>query len=189
MNRIAAFTRRPADVIGTHFFSPANVMRLLEIVRARNTAKDVLATVLGLARKLGKTGVVSGVCDGFIGNRMLARYIEQALLLIEEGALPPQVDRALEEFGMAMGPFRMSDLAGGDVSWLVRKRRYAEHPGLRRRHLANPSRSSLSQRRDRGRAHRNRKRHARRGTLEGPKVHLVRMVEGSAIAGQAPPLC
>ena len=137
LNRIAAFTRRPADVIGTHFFSPANVMRLLEIVRARDTAKDVLATVLGLARKLGKTGVVSGVCDGFIGNRMLARYIEQALLLIEEGALPPQVDRALEEFGMAMGPFRMSDLAGGDVSWLVRKRRYAEHPGLRRQVIAD----------------------------------------------------
>src|SRR5882762_4651416 len=85
-----------------------------------------------LPMKLGKTGVVSGVCDGFIGNRMLARYIEQALLLIEEGALPPQVDAALERFGMAMGPFRMADLAGGDVSWLIRKRRYAENPSSRR---------------------------------------------------------
>ncbi len=132
LDKIAAFTRRPADVIGTHFFSPANVMKLLEIVRGRATGKDVLATVLGLAKKLGKTGVVSGVCDGFIGNRMLARYVEQALLLIEEGALPPQVDAALEQFGMAMGPFRMADLAGGDVSWLIRKRRYAEQPGRKR---------------------------------------------------------
>ena len=137
LNRIAAFTRRPADVIGTHFFSPANVMKLLEIVRGRATGKDVLATVLGLAKKLGKTGVVSGVCDGFIGNRMLARYIEQALLLIEEGALPPQVDAALEKFGMAMGPFRMADLAGGDVSWFIRKRRYAENPSSRRQMIAD----------------------------------------------------
>src|SRR5882672_7571803 len=137
VNRIASFTRRPADVIGTHFFSPANVMKLLEIVRGRATGKDVLATVLGLAKKLGKTGVVSGVCDGFIGNRMLARYIEQALLLIEEGALPPQVDAALEKFGMAMGPFRMADLAGGDVSWSIRKRRYAESPGLGRQVIAD----------------------------------------------------
>jgi 3-hydroxyacyl-CoA dehydrogenase len=137
LNRIAVFTRRPADVIGTHFFSPANVMKLLEIVRGRETGKDVLATVLGLAKKLGKTGVVSGVCDGFIGNRMLARYVEQALLLIEEGALPPQVDAALEKFGMAMGPFRVSDLAGGDVSWLIRKRRYAEQPTLRRQVIAD----------------------------------------------------
>jgi 3-hydroxyacyl-CoA dehydrogenase len=137
VNRIAAFTRRPTDVIGTHFFSPANVMKLLEIVRGRATGKDVLATVLGLAKKLGKTGVVSGVCDGFIGNRMLARYIEQALLLIEEGALPPQVDAALEKFGMAMGPFRMADLAGGDVSWSIRKRRYAENPRMRRQVIAD----------------------------------------------------
>jgi len=137
VNRIAAFTRRPADVIGTHFFSPANVMKLLEIVRGHATGKDVLATVLGLAKKLGKTGVVSGVCDGFIGNRMLARYIEQALLLIEEGALPPSVDAALEKFGMAMGPFRMADLAGGDVSWSIRKRRYAENPAMRRQVIAD----------------------------------------------------
>ena len=137
VNKIASFTRRPADVIGTHFFSPANVMKLLEIVRGKATGKDVLATVLGLAKKIGKTGVVSGVCDGFIGNRMLARYIEQALLLIEEGALPQQVDAALEKFGMAMGPFRMADLAGGDVSWFIRKRRYAEHPGARRQVIAD----------------------------------------------------
>jgi 3-hydroxyacyl-CoA dehydrogenase len=137
VNRIASFTRRPAEVIGTHFFSPANVMKLLEIVRGRATGKDVLATVLGLAKRIGKTGVVSGVCDGFIGNRMLARYIEQALLLIEEGALPSSVDAALEKFGMAMGPFRMADLAGGDVSWFIRKRRYAEHPGARRQVIAD----------------------------------------------------
>jgi len=137
LNRIAGFTRRPADVIGTHFFSPANVMKLLEIVRGRETGKDVLATVLGLARKLGKTGVVSGVCDGFIGNRMLARYVEQALLLIEEGALPSSVDAAMEKFGMAMGPFRMSDLAGGDVSWFIRKRRYTEDPKARRQVIAD----------------------------------------------------
>ena len=112
-------------------------MKLLEIVRGRDTAKEVLATVLGLAKKIGKVGVVSGVCDGFIGNRMLARYIEQALLLIEEGALPAQVDAALEKFGMAMGPFRVSDLAGGDVSWAIRKRRYAENPGLRRQVIAD----------------------------------------------------
>ena len=137
LDRIAAFTRRPEDVIGTHFFSPANVMKLLEIVRGKKTGKDVLATVLGLAKKLGKTGVVSGVCDGFIGNRMLARYIEQALLLVEEGALPQQVDKTMESFGMAMGPFRVSDLAGGDVSWSIRKRRYAENPKLRRQVIAD----------------------------------------------------
>jgi 3-hydroxyacyl-CoA dehydrogenase len=137
VNKIASFTRRPSAVIGTHFFSPANVMKLLEIVRGKATGKDVLATVLGLAKKIGKTGVVSGVCDGFIGNRMLARYVEQALLLIEEGALPATVDAALEKFGMAMGPFRMGDLAGGDVSWFIRKRRYAEHPGARRQVIAD----------------------------------------------------
>lgn len=137
LNKIASFTRRPADVIGTHFFSPANVMKLLEIVRGEATGKDVLATVLGLAKTLKKTGVVSGVCDGFIGNRMLARYVEQALLLIEEGALPPSVDKALETFGMAMGPFRVGDLAGNDVSWFIRKRRYAERPGLRKQVIAD----------------------------------------------------
>ena len=132
VDRIAGFTRRPQDVIGTHFFSPANVMKLLEIVRGKATAKDVLAGTLALSKKIKKTGVVSGVCDGFIGNRMLDKYARQAQALLEEGALPRQVDRALEAFGMAMGPFRMSDLAGGDVSWYIRKRRYAEQPGRKR---------------------------------------------------------
>jgi 3-hydroxyacyl-CoA dehydrogenase len=86
--------------------------------------------VMGLARTIKKTAVVSGVCDGFIGNRMLEPYLRQSLLLLEEGALPAQVDRALEAFGMAMGPFRMSDLAGNDVGWYVRKRHYAEHPEI-----------------------------------------------------------
>lgn len=131
VNRIANFTQRPQDVIGTHFFSPANVMKLLEIVRGAKTGKDVLATTLQLAKKLRKTGVVSGVCDGFIGNRMIEQYIRQAGFMLEEGALPQQVDRAVEKFGFAMGPFRMSDLAGNDVGWYIRKRRYVEHPELK----------------------------------------------------------
>ncbi|HEY6004215.1 MAG TPA: 3-hydroxyacyl-CoA dehydrogenase NAD-binding domain-containing protein [Anaeromyxobacter sp.] len=128
VNKIAAFTRRPGDVVGTHFFSPANVMKLLEIVRGAKTSKDVLATAMGLSKKLKKTGVVAGVCDGFIGNRMLHPYFGQTLRLIAEGALPQDVDKALERWGMIMGPFRVSDLAGNDVSWLIRKRHYAEHP-------------------------------------------------------------
>ena len=132
VNTIAGFTRRPQDVIGTHFFSPANVMKLLEIVRGKATAKDVLAGAMALSKKIKKTGVVSGVCDGFIGNRMLDKYARQAQFLLEEGALPAQVDRAMEGFGMAMGPFRMSDLAGGDISWSIRKRRYAEQPDRKR---------------------------------------------------------
>jgi 3-hydroxyacyl-CoA dehydrogenase len=131
VNQIARFTRRPQDVLGTHFFSPANVMRLLEIVRGAATAKDVLAAVMQLSKKLGKTGVVSGVCDGFIGNRMIDPYFRQAMFLLEEGALPRQVDRALEQWGMAMGPFRMADLAGNDVGWYIRKRRYIEKPHLK----------------------------------------------------------
>ena len=137
VDQIAAFTRRPQDVIGTHFFSPANVMKLLEIVRGKKTGKDVLATSMALSKKIKKTGVVSGVCDGFIGNRMLNGYASQARELLEEGALPPQVDRALESWGMAMGPFRMGDLAGGDISWSIRKRRYAENPKARRETLAD----------------------------------------------------
>src|SRR5580658_7778979 len=105
LDAIAQFTRRPSDVIGLHFFSPANVMRLLEVVRGAKTAKDVLATAMTLAKKLGKVAVVSGVCDGFIGNRMLAPYGDAAHDLIMAGALPAQVDAALEKFGMAMGPF------------------------------------------------------------------------------------
>jgi len=128
VNRIAAFTGRPQDVIGLHFFSPAHVMKLLEIVRGAQTAPDVLLTALALAKKLKKTGVVSGVCDGFIGNRMLEQYLRQAYDLLEEGALPEQVDRAIEAFGFAMGPFRMSDLAGNDIGWHIRKRRAIESP-------------------------------------------------------------
>jgi 3-hydroxyacyl-CoA dehydrogenase len=128
LDDIANFTKRPQDVIGMHFFSPANVMRLLEVVRGAKTAKDVLATVMRLAKTMGKIAVVSGVCDGFIGNRMLARYGAAAHDLIMAGALPQQVDAALQEFGMAMGPFRVGDLAGLDIGWALRKRRSAEFP-------------------------------------------------------------
>jgi 3-hydroxyacyl-CoA dehydrogenase len=131
MNKIAAFTKRPQDVVGTHFFSPANVMKLLEVVRAEKTAKDVLATVMQLGKKIKKTCVVSGVCDGFIGNRMIEQYSRQAGFLLEEGATPAQVDRAVEKFGFAMGPFRMGDLAGNDIGWAIRKRRYVEKPHMR----------------------------------------------------------
>jgi len=130
VDRIAAFTKRPQDVLGTHFFSPANVMKLLEVVRGKQTAKDVLATVMALAKKIGKTAVVSGVCDGFIGNRMVEQYGRQAGFLLDEGALPQQVDRAIEKFGFAMGPFRMGDLAGNDIGWAIRKRRAVEQPDL-----------------------------------------------------------
>jgi 3-hydroxyacyl-CoA dehydrogenase len=130
LNRIAAVTQRPQDVIGTHFFSPANVMKLLEIVRGEKTGNDVLATTLALSKKLKKIGVVSGVCDGFIGNRMIEHYIRQAGFLLEEGCLPQQVDRAAEQFGFAMGPFRMADLAGNDIGWAIRKRRTIESPQI-----------------------------------------------------------
>ena len=112
VNKIASFTKRPQDVVGMHFFSPANVMKLLEVVRGEKTGKDVLATVMGLAKKIKKTAVVSGVCDGFIGNRMIEQYSRQAGFLLEEGCTPAQVDKAIEKFGCAMGPFRMGDLAG-----------------------------------------------------------------------------
>jgi 3-hydroxyacyl-CoA dehydrogenase len=131
VNRIASFTKRPQDVVGMHFFSPANVMKLLEVVRGEKTAKDVLATVMALAKKIKKTAVVSGVCDGFIGNRMIEQYSRQAGFLLEEGCTPAQVDRAVEKFGFAMGPFRMGDLAGNDIGWAIRKRRYVEKPNLR----------------------------------------------------------
>ena len=131
VDKIAAFTKRPQDVIGMHFFSPANVMKLLEVVRGEKTAKDVLATVMQTAKKIKKTAVVSGVCDGFIGNRMIEQYSRQAGFLLDEGATPAQVDKAMEKFGMAMGPFRMGDLAGNDIGWYIRKRRNAEQPGMR----------------------------------------------------------
>ena len=131
LNRIAACTQRAQDVVGLHFFSPANVMQLLEVVRGQKTAPDVLATVMALARKIRKTAVVSGVCDGFIGNRMVEQYLRQAGFLLDEGCSPQQVDQAMEAFGMAMGPFRMSDLAGNDIGWAIRKRRALERPGMR----------------------------------------------------------
>ena len=137
LNRIARFTRRPQDVIGMHFFSPANVMKLLEVVRGADTANDVLVTVMRLAKKIKKTAVVSGVCDGFIGNRMIEQYSRQAMFLLDEGASVAQIDRAIEDFGFAMGPFRMSDLAGNDISWYIRKRRYVEQPELKYSRVAD----------------------------------------------------
>jgi 3-hydroxyacyl-CoA dehydrogenase len=130
VDRIAAVTKRPGDVVGTHFFSPANIMKLLEVVRGKATAADVLATTMKLARTLKKTAVVSGVCDGFIGNRMLEQYLRQALFLVDEGADPAAIDAACEKFGFAMGPFRVSDLAGNDIGWHIRKRRAIEHPDV-----------------------------------------------------------
>jgi 3-hydroxyacyl-CoA dehydrogenase len=131
LNKIAAFTKRPQDVIGTHFFSPANVMKLLEVVRGEKTAKDVLATVMAVGKKIKKTAVVSGVCDGFIGNRMIEQYSRQAGFLLDEGCTPAHVDKAIEKFGFAMGPFRMGDLAGNDIGWAIRKRRAVEYPDLK----------------------------------------------------------
>jgi 3-hydroxyacyl-CoA dehydrogenase len=131
VNTIANFTKRPQDVVGMHFFSPANVMKLLEVVRGEKTAKDVLATVMAISKKIKKTAVVSGVCDGFIGNRMIEQYGRQGGFLLDEGCTPQQVDKAVEKFGFAMGPFRMGDLAGNDIGWAIRKRRYGEKPNMR----------------------------------------------------------
>ncbi|PAT39405.1 3-hydroxyacyl-CoA dehydrogenase [Vandammella animalimorsus] len=131
LNQIAAFTKRPQDVVGLHFFSPANVMKLLEVVRGEKTAHDVLATVMALAKKIRKVAVVAGVTDGFIGNRMIEQYGRQAGFLLDEGATPQQVDKAIEKFGFAMGPFRMGDLAGNDIGWAIRKRRAVEKPDMR----------------------------------------------------------
>jgi 3-hydroxyacyl-CoA dehydrogenase len=128
LDKIAAATHRPHDVVGLHFFSPANVTKLLEIVRGAKTAKDVIATSLAVAKQIKKIGVIAGVCDGFIGNRMLHAYFRQTSYLLDEGMLPEQIDRALEDFGFAMGPFRVSDLAGNDIGWAIRKRQYAERP-------------------------------------------------------------
>ncbi|HMH16979.1 MAG TPA: 3-hydroxyacyl-CoA dehydrogenase NAD-binding domain-containing protein, partial [Burkholderiales bacterium] len=128
VDAIGASISRPEAVIGMHFFSPANVMRLLEVVRGAKTSNEVLATVMKLAKTLGKIGVVSGVCDGFIGNRMVERYLQQAFFMLDEGASPEGVDKALQDWGMAMGPFAMSDLAGNDIGWHIRRRRTLEHP-------------------------------------------------------------
>jgi 3-hydroxyacyl-CoA dehydrogenase len=131
LDRIAAFTSRPEDVVGLHFFSPANVMKLLEVVRGKKTANDVLATAMALGKTIKKTCVVSGVTDGFIGNRMIEQYSRQAGFLLDEGATPQQVDKAVEKFGFAMGPFRMGDLAGNDIGWAIRKRRATERAEMR----------------------------------------------------------
>ena len=137
LNKIAGFTKRPQDVVGAHFFSPANVMKLLEVVRGAKTAPEVLATMMKLAKKIKKTAVVSGVCDGFIGNRMINKYAVEAQLLLEEGASVQQIDAAMEKFGMAMGPFKMGDLAGNDIGWAIRKRLYAENPSARRQVISD----------------------------------------------------
>jgi 3-hydroxyacyl-CoA dehydrogenase len=132
IDEIAAATSRPASVLGTHFFSPANVMRLLEIVRGKASSKEVLATGMQLSKKLGKVGVLAGNCRGFIGNRMFHPYMREATFLVEEGASVGAVDRALYDFGMAMGPLATGDLAGLDVGWRIRKEyRHLEKPGIR----------------------------------------------------------
>src|SRR5271154_6279888 len=132
IDEIAATTSRPEAVIGTHFFSPANVMRLLEIVRGKKTAKDVIATCMQLSKRIGKIGVLVGNCRGFVGNRMFGPYRREAQFLVEEGASIEGVDRALQDFGMAMGPLATGDLAGLDVGWRIRKEyRHLEQPGVR----------------------------------------------------------
>lgn len=128
VNEIASATKRPGDVIGTHFFSPANVMKLMENVRGEKSAPDVIATVMKLSKDIGKVGVVVGVCDGFVGNRMLYAYRSQAEFLLEEGALPHQVDKVIYNFGFPMGPFAMGDLAGLDVGYRVRQHRRKTKP-------------------------------------------------------------
>jgi 3-hydroxyacyl-CoA dehydrogenase len=132
IDEIAATTSRPESVIGTHFFSPANVMRLLEIVRGKKTGKDVIATCMQLSKKIGKIGVLVGNCRGFVGNRMFGPYRREAQFLVEEGASIDAVDKALYDFGMAMGPLATGDLAGLDVGWRIRKEyRHLEKPGVR----------------------------------------------------------
>ncbi|MFI5011897.1 MAG: 3-hydroxyacyl-CoA dehydrogenase NAD-binding domain-containing protein [Hyphomicrobiales bacterium] len=123
VDEIALATSRPGDVLGMHFFSPANIMRLLEVVRGAKSGKDVVATAMGLAKRIGKIAVLAGVCDGFIGNRMVAAYGSEAQALALEGATPAQVDKAIAAWGLAMGPFAMSDLAGIDVGWRIRQER------------------------------------------------------------------
>ncbi len=133
IDEIASVTRRPQSVVGLHFFSPANVMRLVEIVRGKATSNEVLATALAFAKKLNKVGVVAGNCPGFIGNRMMFPYMYEAQFLVEEGATPEQVDNALTDFGMAMGIFAVDDMAGIDVAWRVRKALgHFTEPGVRK---------------------------------------------------------
>jgi 3-hydroxyacyl-CoA dehydrogenase len=132
VDEIASSTARPQSVIGTHFFSPANVMRLLEIVRGKVTSKDVIATCMQLSKKIGKIGVLVGNCRGFVGNRMFHPYVRESVFLLEEGASVEAVDSAMYDFGMAMGPLAVGDLAGLDVGWRIRKEyRHLEKPGIR----------------------------------------------------------
>jgi 3-hydroxyacyl-CoA dehydrogenase len=132
IDEIASATSRPEAVIGTHFFSPANVMRLLEIVRGAKSGKEVIATCMQLSKKLGKVGVLVGNCRGFVGNRMFGPYRREAQFLVEEGADVEAVDKALVDFGNAMGPLATGDLAGLDVGWRIRKEyRHLEKPGIR----------------------------------------------------------
>jgi 3-hydroxyacyl-CoA dehydrogenase len=128
LDAIASATGRPADVVGLHFFSPANVMRLLEVVRGRETSALGLATALAFGKAIGKVTVVARVCDGFIGNRMFEEYLRQAYALVDVGVPPLRVDAVLERWGMAMGPFAVMDLAGNDIGWAIRKRRLIDHP-------------------------------------------------------------
>jgi 3-hydroxyacyl-CoA dehydrogenase len=124
IDEIAEATKRPEDVVGMHFFSPANVMRLLENVHGARTADDVQATVMKVGKTIGKVPVMVGVCDGFVGNRMLAKRSRECSFMLEEGALPKQIDQVIYDFGFPMGPFAMSDLAGLDVGWRARKARF-----------------------------------------------------------------
>jgi 3-hydroxyacyl-CoA dehydrogenase len=128
LDAIAAFTATPDRVVGLHFFSPANVMKLLEVVRGAKTSPETLATAMAFGKAIGKSPVAVGVCDGFVGNRMFEEYLRQAWYLLEEGALPAQLDGALKRWGMAMGPVAVMDLAGQDIGWSIRKRRAVEQP-------------------------------------------------------------
>ena len=137
IDRIAAATRRPESVIGTHFFSPANVMKLLEIVRGEKTSPEVISTTMALAKTIGKVGVVCGNCDGFTANRSRIPFNVEMNVLIEEGASPEQVDRVMVDFGYPMGPFAVADLAGGDISYAGRQRRQKENPDTRKLPIAD----------------------------------------------------
>ena len=131
LDAMAAATKRPGDIVGLHFFSPANVMKLLEIVRGRETSRETLATALAFAKRLGKLPVVSANAWGFIGNRIHSQYRRQCEFMLEEGATPQQVDAAMEAFGYAMGPFKVADLSGLDIAWRIRKSQLAANKGVR----------------------------------------------------------
>ncbi len=128
VDEIASATTRPDQVIGTHFFSPANVMKLMENVRGAQSSPQTIATIMQLSKRIGKVGVLVGICDGFVGNRMLYAYRRQADFLLEEGALPSQIDRVIYDFGLPMGPYAMGDLAGLDIGWSIRKGQAATRP-------------------------------------------------------------